>query len=114
MLRLSAVLLCALALPAAERWAEFRSGPFELLTDAGERAGRQRLDELEQLRFSIQQVLGTAELLPAWPVRIAVFSSPKEVSQDPALARDAYVGAMSAKGAAPRSLLLALASLLIE
>ena len=112
--RLALLLLCAAAVPAADRWVEFRSGPFEVLTDAGERAGRQRLNELEQFRNSVEQVLGTAELQPAWPIRIAVFSSAKAASQAPALARDAYVGAMPAQGPLARSLLLACASLLIE
>ena len=43
MLRLITVLLFALALQAAERWVEFRSGPFEVFSNAGERAGRDRL-----------------------------------------------------------------------
>ena len=41
MLRLLTLLCLALALPAADRWLEFRSGPFEVLTDAG-RARRAR------------------------------------------------------------------------
>ncbi len=114
MLRLFALLLVSVGLSAADRWLEFRSGPFEVVTDAGERAGRQRLDELEQFRNAVEQVLGTKELLPPWPVRILVVRQAKEATGSIGFARDAYAGAMAAQGPPPRSLLRACASILIE
>jgi len=114
MVRLPALLLVSLALSAADRWVEFRSGPFEVLTDAGERPGRQHLNELEQFRNAVEQVLGKTELSPLWPIRILVRSSAKETTQGLGFARDAYVGAMASQGPPPRSLLRACATILIE
>jgi hypothetical protein len=119
MTRLLTLLCIALALPAAERWVEFRSGPFEVLTDAGERAGRGRLAQFEQLRYAVEQVLGQAELRPGRPIRILVLRSAKEAAAAaPAsglvLAGDAITGAAAAEGPLSRSLLRACAQLLIE
>ena len=68
--RLFALFFAALTLAAADRWVEFRSGPFEVVTAAGERAGRERLLQLEQFRYGIEQVLGITALRPARPIRI--------------------------------------------
>jgi len=44
----------ALSAPAAERWVEFRSGPFQVFTNAGERSGRETLAQLEQLHWGLR------------------------------------------------------------
>ena len=35
----------------AADWIEYRSGPFHVVSDAGDRAARERLTQLEQVRF---------------------------------------------------------------
>jgi hypothetical protein len=119
MSRLLTWLCLALALPAADRWVELRSGPFEVLTDAGERAGRERLAQLEQFRYAVEQVLGKTGLQPAWPIRVLVFRSAKTAAAAApasglALGRDAFTGATAAEGPLPRTLLRACARVLIE
>ncbi len=103
MLRLLTLLCMALALPAADRWLEFRSGPFEVFTDAGERVGRDRLAQLEQFRFAVEQVLGLPDLQPVWPIRVLVSRSAKDTA-----------GAIPAEGPLPRTLLRESARILIE
>ena len=114
MRRLPALLLVLVALSAADRWVELRSGPFEVLTDAGERPGRARLNELEQFRNAVEQVLGQTELLPVWPIRIVVVNSAKEATPGIGFARDAFAGAVAVKGPLPSSLLGDIARILIE
>ena len=53
------MLLCLpLAGFADERWTSFQSGPFEVLTDAGAKAGRETLVRFEQLRYALGQIVG--------------------------------------------------------
>jgi len=115
MLRLTAGLLLAASLAAAaDRWVELRSGPFEVLSDAGERAGRERLAQLEQLRNGIEQVMGLVGLQPVWPIRILVLRSSRSRPVSPALVRDAYLGAVRPSGPWPPETFRECARLLIE
>ena len=43
---------------------------------AGNDAGRQALNHLEQLRYTLGQLLGVQELQSAWPIRLFLFESP--------------------------------------
>jgi len=61
------------AASAADRWFEFRSGPFEVFTNAGERAGRGVLMRVEQLRHALGQIVGENDLQTPLPVRVLVF-----------------------------------------
>jgi hypothetical protein len=67
-------------LPAsAADWVEYRSGPFHVYSDAGDRKGREALTELEQLRFVLGGVIGgKPELTTVWPVNIMLFANQKE------------------------------------
>ena len=71
-LLLSILLLPCLA-AADDRWVRFTAGPFEVLTDAGARAGRETLVRFEQLRHAIGQIVGEQNLETPVPVRILVF-----------------------------------------
>ncbi len=110
--RLVAVLSLACALSAADRWIEFRSGPFEVATNAGPRAGRDRLFQLEQFRYGVEQLLGRSDLRPVWPIRIVVSRSAPEVA--PTLTRDAFAGVARPEGPLSRALLRECARILIE
>ena len=74
MRRLPLVLLLPFLLAAEDHWIKFTSGPFELLTDAGER-GRETLVRFEEFRHAVGEVVGETDLQTPQPVRILLFSN---------------------------------------
>jgi len=104
-----------LFLAAQERWVEFLAGPFEVMTSAGERSGRETLAQLEQLRWALGTVLGKPELKTVWPVRVVVRKAgPGWSPVPPKLSRDAYVGGLVANAPIPRLWLRECARILID
>jgi hypothetical protein len=75
------------SLPAADSWVRFTSGPYDVLTDAGSRAGRETLVRFMEFRHAVGQVVGEPELSAPLPIRILVFrnsrgwTSPAPLSQ---------------------------------
>ena len=68
-----------LVLPAfAANWTEYRSGPFQVISNAGDRAARERLTELEQLRHVLGAELGKNDLQTVWPVKLVLFPTQRE------------------------------------
>jgi hypothetical protein len=67
-------------------WVEYRSGPFHVFSDAGDKHGREALTQLEQLRFVLgttlggasSATLGTTELTTIWPIDLVLFARQKE------------------------------------
>ncbi len=112
MFKLFAVLLLPLAAFADERWIEFRSGPFQVLTSAGDRSGREALNNLEQFRYALGKAVGNDDLKTTWPVRVLVSKSAQAVP--PALARDTYTGALAANAPIPPGWFRGLARILID
>lgn len=111
----SAVLLfflTPLSVLAQDRWTSIRYGPFEVLSNAGDRAGREAMTHLEQLRHVIGRTLGIQEPVTVWPIRVLVFKGKK---QPTALAesRDSLIAAMG-EGVPPRSLVRDCALALIQ
>ena len=100
LLFLAPLLLPAL-LPAADHWLRFTSGPFEVLTDAGDRPGREALVRFLEFRHGLGQVLGEPDLQTPQPVRILVFRNPNGwTSPAPvSLGRDRYNIVLGEKGA---------------
>jgi len=82
--RLFALLCVPLVAPAQERWTQFNSGPFEVFTDAGARAGRETLVRFEQFRNALGQVIGESDPRTPMPVRILLFKNAKEAAARPA------------------------------
>jgi hypothetical protein len=86
-LALAALLFAQLA-PAADRWIEYRIGPFRIVSNAGDKAARDRLDEMEQLRHVLGIMLGkdtlavgaasAGELKTVWPIDVVLFSNARE------------------------------------
>jgi hypothetical protein len=62
-------------LAADDRWIKFTSGPFEVMTDAGSRAGRETLVRFMEFRHAVGQIVGEPELQTPLPVRILVFKN---------------------------------------
>jgi hypothetical protein len=72
--------LAALAAPAwGADWLQFRSGPFEIYTDAGNRA-RETLVALEQFRHALGAVLGEQDLETDIPVRVLLFENARDAA----------------------------------
>jgi len=88
-LLLIAAVPCLLA--ADDRWIKFTRGPYEILTDAGPRPGRETMVRFEQFRAALGQIVGEPELATPLPVRIFVFKNPKGWTTAPfAEGRDRY------------------------
>ena len=120
MLRLALVAtLLARPAPAADHWVEYRSGPFHVISDAGDRPARERLNEMEQLRYALGAILDKKELDTIFPVDVVLFSSarqygPHALPQPFVNGGSATLSAWSADTAMPRDWLRALTRLLID
>ena len=77
MRRLAILCLLPALLAADDHWVKFISGPFEVLSDAGPRAGREALVDFEEFRHALGQIVGEQDLQTPVPVRIFVFKSSK-------------------------------------
>src|SRR5438132_3141554 len=82
-------LVFAALLYADDRWLEIRSGPFQVISNAGDKAAREQMTKLEQFRQALGVVLGKPDLQLVWPLRVLVVKGAKQV--DLQLARDSYV-----------------------
>jgi hypothetical protein len=72
-------LALVLALPVfGANWTEYKSGPFHVISDAGDRAARDRLIELEQLRHVLGVELGKNDLQLVWPLKLVLFANQRE------------------------------------
>jgi hypothetical protein len=106
---LAFVLMIAPAV-AADHWIEYRIGPFRIISDAGDKAARDRLDEMEQLRHVLGLMLGkdtlaiggptAGELKTIWPVDVVLFSTSKAYAPH-ALKRAFVEGGSAMLGAWP-------------
>lgn len=85
------LILCCLGtlLHAADRWIQFRSGPFEAYTNGDDRHARAALVRFEQFRHALGQIVGEPDLQTPMPVRIFVM---KKAAPSTAVvtARDRY------------------------
>jgi hypothetical protein len=88
-IRLFFLLALAALLDAEDRWIEIRSGPFQVFSDADDRAARDQMMQLEQFRQGLGVVLGKQDLQLVWPVRVLVSKSGRPA--DLRFARDSYI-----------------------
>lgn len=81
----------------------FTSGPFEVVTDAGSRAGRETLVRYEEFRHTVGLVVGDQNLETPVPIRIFVFRNPQGwTSSTPLIeGRDRYAIVLPSPGAMP-------------
>ena len=85
-----------------DRWAEFHSGPFQIVTDGSAKTARERLNLLEQLRNALGKLIGKTDPQLVWPIRLVLFKSPKEfgeysLPESFAMGRDAWLSAWPAE-----------------
>jgi hypothetical protein len=116
MRRLLLLTLLPALLPADDHWVKFTSGPFEVLTDAGPRAGRETMVRFLEFRHAVGQILGETELQTPLPVRILVFknsrgwTSPAPISEG----RDRYNIVLQEKAEAPPAVYTELTRLFLQ
>ena len=96
------LLLCLLPalLAADDHWVRFTSGPFEVLTDAGSRVGRETMVRFLEFRHAVGQIVGETELQTPLPVRILVFKNARgwKLSAPISEGRDRYNIVLQEKG----------------
>src|SRR5205823_14166917 len=93
---------CALPclLTADDHWVKFTAGPYEVLSDAGARPGRETLVHFEEFRHALGQMVGENDLQTPMPVRIFVFknargwTAPAPITEG----RDRYAIVLTEKG----------------
>jgi hypothetical protein len=115
---LFAALLSFPALGAAT-WTDYRTGPLHVISDAGDKAARERLTEMEQLRHQLGVVLGKDNLDLVWPLNLVLFPNQREYAphalpQPMADGGSATLAAWMGDTALPRDFLRALTLQLIE
>src|SRR5712664_3005183 len=76
--RLLLLALLPTLLAAQSRWIEYRSGPFELYTDAGAKRARETLGWFDQFKYVLGYILGNQDLQTPRPVRILLFKTNSE------------------------------------
>jgi len=101
--RLFILCLFPCLLAAEDHWVKFASGPFEVLTDAGARAGRETIVRFEEFRHALGAMVGEPDLETPVPVRILVFRNARGWIPPAPLAegRDCYAIVLAEKGAVP-------------
>jgi hypothetical protein len=103
MRRLFILCLFPSLLAADDHWVKFTAGPFEVLTDAGARAGRETIVRFEEFRHALGEMVGEPDLQTPVPVRILVFRNAKGWAPPAPLAegRDCYAIVLAEKGVVP-------------
>jgi len=121
--------LTATLASAADHWIEYKIGPFRVVSDAGDKAARDRLNEMEQLRHVLGATLGKdslgvggasqSQLDTVWPIHVVLFANQKEygphaLPQPFIEGGSAMLGAWTADTPLPRDMLRALTRLFID
>ena len=105
-----------LVLLGEDHWIGLKSGPFEVLSNSGDRGAREKLMYLEQFREALRVITGKPEMRLVWPIRVLMFKSANQMPPAPvsfALGRDARMAAVTESGAFSRDSLKELARILL-
>jgi hypothetical protein len=111
MFRLAAILILACSLGAAD-WEEYRTGPFEVWTEASEKEGRQLLVRLEQTRHMLGTYLGKQDLVSLWTIRVVIRKN--QPATPWRLGRDAMVSTLTSNTPPSREWMREVVRLLLE
>lgn len=115
--------MIAVAIAAASAWGatwtKYESDVFRVTTDAGEKAARTKMTELDQLRHTLGAYLGKESLDAVWPIEIVLFANQREYAayalpQPLVDGPDSTLGAWSADTPLPHDLLREITRQLIE
>lgn len=100
---------------ADDHWIILKSGPFEVYSQAGDKAARERLNDLEQFREGFANVIGKKDLKLGWPLRLIIYKKQTPVPAGQiALGRDAYMVALPENSGLPPTTKKQLARLLLD
>lgn len=120
----SFIVLLAVSALGAERWVDYRVGPFHVISDAGDRAAREKLNQMEQLRYALgaalgKEGIGQTGLETVFPVDLVLFAKQQEylphAVQEPLIEGGSeMLIAWSADTPLPRETLRALTRMLID
>lgn len=101
---------------AADDWVRFTSGPFEVMTDAGARAGRETMVRFLEFRHAVGQVVGELELQTPMPVRVLVFKNARGWTSTAPISegRDRYNIVLQEKAPVTPAILADLARLFLQ
>jgi hypothetical protein len=97
---------------AEDHWIRIQSGPFEVLSPAGEHAARQQMFEAEQFRNTLGQLLGVQDLPTVWPIRTVVRKGASP--SPPVMGRDSWIASASAGAPIPPEWRKACARIIID
>jgi hypothetical protein len=111
--RLFLILLLPFVLCGDDRWIGLKSGPFEVLSNAGDKTAREKLMYLEQFREALRVITGKQEMRMVWPVRVLVLKNAPGVTAPFAVGRDARMMAVPEAGAFSRDSLKEFARILL-
>ncbi len=79
-------------LHADDHWIRIQSGPFEAVSNDGDRPAREAMVEAEQFRWTFGQLLGVSDPKTVWPVRIVIVKkSQATVPNALAMGRDSWI-----------------------
>jgi hypothetical protein len=103
-------------LAADDHWVKFTGGPYEVLSDAGPRAGRETLVRFEEFRHALGQIVGENDLQTPLPVRIFVFKNAKGWTAPAPITegRDRYAIVLAEKGSVTPAINAELARLFLK
>jgi hypothetical protein len=79
----------------AADWTEYKSGPFRVVSNAGDKVARERLNAMEQARFVLGNLLGKTDMQTVWPVVLVLFPNQREYG--PHAVPEAFVDGGSAE-----------------
>ena len=111
--RLLLVLLLPLLLEADDHWIAFKSGPFEVFSNVGEKPAREKLMYLEQFREALRIITGKQEMQLIWPVHVIISKTAPVAIKPFKLGRDSRMLSLPESGELSRDVMKELARILI-
>ncbi len=112
-MRVAWLFLFLFVMPASGAWTEFKSGPFTVISERGDKQSREVLAELEQFRGALGQAVGKTDMKTVWPVTVVVDRGAPSAAFL-GMGRDGWIAFWPDKGRPPAAWFRQLALLLLE
>jgi len=111
--RLFLILLLPALLLADDHWIAFKSGPFEVFSNVGDKPAREKLMYLEQFREALRVITGKQEMQLVWPVHVIISKTAPVAIKPFKLGRDARMLSLPESGELSRDVMKELARILV-